>query len=315
MPAALDRQVLEAAATWYVQLNATPPSDSERQAWRAWLEESAAHAQAWARVEKLQRQLGVLPHAVALPTLAGVRARRRAVLKTLGLLLAAGATGWGALELEPLAARMAQYRTAKGQRRHLQLADGSQLDLNTDSAVDLRYSERVREIQLHHGEVLIQTAADPAGRPFIVHTSEGSVRALGTRFAVRSESGHTQVQVLEHAVELRPLQETNRVLRLESGQQAGFDRHQLDAPSALPAGSDAWAQGMLMAVDWRLDDLLKEIARYRSGVLQCSPAVANLRLSGAFRLDDSDTLLENLGTSLPVRVRYLTRYWVRVEAA
>lgn len=315
MPAALDRQVLQAAATWYVQLNAAPPSEREQQAWRTWLEENAAHAQAWARVEKLQRQLGALPQEVALPTLAGVRARRRAVLKTLGLLLAASATGWGALELDPLPARIAQYRTAKGERRHLQLVDGSQLDLNTHSAVDVHYSARVRQVQLHRGEILIQTAADPSGRPFVVHTPEGSVQALGTRFVVRSEAGHTQVQVLQHAVQVRPLQDTHQVLRLEAGQQAGFDRHQLGTTSPLPAGSDAWAQGMLMAIDWRLGDLLEEIARYRPGVLQCSPAVAGLRLSGAFRLDDSDTLLQNLNSSLPVRVRYLTRYWVRVEAS
>ncbi len=312
MAAALDRQVLKAAATWYVQLSAAPPSEQERQAWRAWLAENAAHTQAWARVEKLQRQLGALPQDVALPTLAGARAKRRAVVKVLGVLLAAGATGWGALALEPLPARLAQYRTAKGQRRHVALADGSQVDLDTHSAVDVDYSAHLRQVHLHHGQILIQTAADPAGRPFVVHTRHGSVRALGTRFCVRSEAGHTQVQVLEHAVELRPRHAPHQVLRLDAGQQGSFD---LAPPSALPAGSDAWARGMLMAVDWRLGELLSEIARYRPGVLQCSDAVAGLRLSGAFRLDDSDTLLENLATSLPVRVRFLTRYWVRVEPA
>lgn len=313
-PAAPDRKVLEAAATWYVQLTASRPSEQERQAWRAWLEASATHAQAWARVEKLQTQLGALPPAVSLSTLAGVRARRRAVAKTLGLLLVAGAAGWGALEREPLQARMAQQRTAMGERRHLRLADGSHLDLNTASAVDVHYSANLREVHLHQGEILIETAADPSGRPFIVHTPQGSVRALGTRFVVRSDAERSRVQVLQHAVELRPLDASTSVLRLEAGQQAAFDRQHLQAPSALPSGAGAWTSGMLMAVDWRLADLLEEIARYRPGVVQCSAAVAGLRLSGAFRLDDSDTVLENLGTSLPVRVRYLTRYWVRVEA-
>lgn len=317
MAAALDRKVLEAAATWYVQLHAAAPAERERetQAWHAWLNENSAHSQAWARVEKLQRQLGVLPQELALPTLAGVRARRRTLVKLLGLLLTAGAAGWGALMLEPLPVRLAQYRTVKGERRHLQLTDGSQLELNTHSAVDIDFNVNVRQIRLHYGEILIQTASDSAHRPFIVHTVEGSVRALGTRFAVRSEADHTQVQVLEHAVELRPSQDNGRVLRLEAGQQAGFDRHHLGTPTALPAGVDAWTQGMLMAIDWRLGDLLDEVARYRVGVVQCSPAVADLRLSGTFRLDDSNTFLENLAASLPVRVRFLSRYWVRVEAA
>ncbi|MCU1728137.1 FecR domain-containing protein [Pseudomonas sp. 7P_10.2_Bac1] len=314
MTGTLDAQVLKAAATWYVQLTACPPSAHQQQAWQAWLAQSSAHAQAWARVEKLQQQLGSLPTDVALPTLVGVRARRRAVLKTLVLLLAAGGTGWGTLELEPVQARMAQHRTATGQRKHWQLADGSQLDLNTDSAVDVHYNDSVRALHLIRGEILIQTAADSLGRPFIVHTPQGSVRALGTRFSVRSEAGSTEVHVMEHAVELRPLADTSRVLRLESGQQAHFDRQRVSAPSALPAGADAWTRGMLMVVDGRLADVLDEIGRYRTGILHYSPAVANVRVSGAFRLDDSDTLLQNLSRSLPIRVRYLTRYWVRVEA-
>ena len=52
----LDYSTLEAAASWYVKLNAAPPSEAQVQAWRDWLGKSQAHAQAWARVEKLQRQ-------------------------------------------------------------------------------------------------------------------------------------------------------------------------------------------------------------------------------------------------------------------
>lgn len=315
MAASLDRRTLEAAATWYVQLNATPPSKSELQAWHRWLGESAANAQAWARVEKLQRQLGGLPQEVALPTLAGVQARRRAVLKTLGILLATGATGWSVGELAPIETWLAQYRTVKGQRRRLQLTDGSRLDLNTDSAVDIAFDDDLRQICLRRGEILVETAADPAGRPFVVHTQEGSVRALGTRFSVRSEAGRSEVRVMVHAVELRPLQQAATVLRLDAGQQADFDSRQLGAVVPLLAGADAWAQGMLTVIEWRLADFLAELGRYRPGYLLCADPVADLRLSGAFRLDDTDTILENLGASLPVRVRYLTRYLVRVEGA
>lgn len=310
----LERKILQAAATWYVQLHAAPPSEAERLGWQAWLAQDARQAQAWARVEKLQRQLGHLPEEVALPTLAGVRARRRAVAKVLGLLLAAGATGWGLHIIEPISSRMAQQRTAKGERRHLRLADGGVMDINTDSAVDIRYGAGLREIQVHRGEVLIQTAADPQGRPFVVHTPQGSVRALGTRFSVRSEGQQSVVQVLEHAVEVRPAAAANRLMRLEAGQRIAFNRERVDAPEPGARDSDAWVRGMLMAVEWRLVDLVAELQRYRSGRLLCSDAVAGLRVSGGFRLDDTDTVLENLAASLPVRVHYLTRYWVRIDA-
>ncbi|KQQ54501.1 iron dicitrate transport regulator FecR [Pseudomonas sp. Leaf127] len=310
----LDRSVLEAAATWYVQLSAAAPGQADRSGWQAWLEQDARHAQAWARVEKLQHQLGGLPQEVALPTLAGARARRRSVAKVLGLLLALGATGWGLDAIEPLPARLAALRTGKGERRQVQLADGSQLHLNTHSAVDIHYSASLREVRLHHGEVLIDTARDRSGRPFVVHTPEGSVHALGTRFSVRSEAAQTEVRVLQQAVELRPSANPVGVLRLEAGQQARFDQAHWGKPTPLPAHSDAWLQGRLMVLEWRLADLLVELERYRPGVLRCSEAVADLRVSGGFDLDHTDVILENLALSLPVHVRYLTRYWVSIEA-
>lgn len=309
----LDRQVLEAAATWYVQLNGAPPSDAERQAWRAWVEQHPAHATAWARVEKLQQQLGSVPQDVALPTLAGVRARRRAVLKTLAILVAAGGLGLGVRE--PAKGWMAEHRTARGERRTLRLADGSRMDLNTASAVDLSFGSELREVLLRHGEILIETAADSARRPFIVHLPQGSVRALGTRFSVRSEDEQARVAVFEHAVEVRPLHRQGPPLRLEAGQTLSFDAQDVGKPQALKSGEGAWRQGMLSVVNERLKDVIAELGRYRPGYLQCADAVADLRLSGAFSIEDTDLALENLSASLPVRVRYLTRYWARIEPA
>ncbi|WP_437879447.1 FecR domain-containing protein [Pseudomonas sp. LRF_L74] len=310
MASAPDFKVLEAAATWYVQLNAAPPSEAERQAWQRWLGENPSHAQAWARVEKLQSQLGHLPADVALPALHDARAKRRAVLKTLAILIAMGAGTW---QLAPTERWMAEYRTGKGQRREIRLADGGRLDLNTDSAVDIVYDGNLRLIRLHRGEILVQTAPDPAGRPFVVHTPEGSIRALGTRFDVHSERGTTRVRVLEHAVEVRPLNAPGQSQRLNAGQQLSFDRKQ--ASSATPAASStgAWSQGMLTVIEWRLADFLSELSRYRPGYLGCADTIADLRLSGAFRLDDTDIILDNLATSLPIKVRYVSRYWVYVE--
>lgn len=309
----LDRKTLEAAATWYVQLSATRPSEAERAAWQNWLGETSANSRAWARVEKLHQQLGGLPQEVALPTLSGARARRRAVVKTLAMLLAVGAAGWSTAKLAPTQVWLAEQRTGKGQRRHLLLEDGSQLDLNTDSAVDIAYDDNVRQLYLRRGEILITTATDPAARPFVVHTSEGSIRALGTRFVVRSEAGSTAVQVLEHAVELRPQQQPSTLLRLNAGEQVSFDQQHIGVPAPLPYGAGAWTQDMLTVIEWRLGDFIAELGRYRPGYLACDEAIADLRLSGAFRLDNTDTVLENLCVSLPVRIQYLTRYWVAVK--
>ena len=52
--------------------------------------------------------------------------------------------------------------------------------------------------------------------------------------------------------------------------------------------------------------------RYRPGLLRCDPAVAPLRVSGAFQLHDTDAVLAALPATLPVSVRYRTSYWVTI---
>lgn len=80
---------------------------------------------------------------------------------------------------------LAQQRTSIRERRPLRLDDGSQLALNADTALDIRFDSKQRLIQLYRGEMLVKTAQDPTQRPFIVQTGEGRARALDTRFSVR----------------------------------------------------------------------------------------------------------------------------------
>lgn len=267
----LEIEVLEAAATWYVRFGAEPPNDGERQAWREWLEADPRHRRAWERIERLQGQWAVLPVETSLHTLAGVRARRRALLKTLALLACAAGSGWLASGGLSYRALLAGERTGVGERRQLRLADGTRVDLS-------------------------------------------SATALGTRFSVRCEGPRTRVCVLSHAVELRPLQTPTRPMRLPAGQQALFDERRGYSSTPLREGEGSWTQGVLTVVDWPLGEFIAELSRYRTGVLRCAAEVAELRLSGAYRLDRIDAVLQNLGKSLPVRVRYLTRYWVTVES-
>ena len=67
-------------------------------------------------------------------------------------------------------------------------------------------------------------------------------------------------------------------------------------------------------LDARLGDVIDELARYRPGVLQCDAASARLRVSGTFRLDSTDAVLANLQATLPIQVKYFTRYWVSVKS-
>jgi transmembrane sensor len=314
MAAPLDLKTLEAAATWYVQLNDGVPDEACTLAWQSWLQASPQHAAAWARVEALQQQWTRMPQQAALCGLGAAQQQRRDVLKILGMLMAVGTGSWLAVEQVPYRSMLAGQRTHAGERRSLQLDDGTQLEMNVDTALDIQFDAHQRLITLYQGEILVQTAKDPAQRPLSVATRDGSVHALGTQFSVRQWDDHTEVGVLQAAVEIRPRRNDAQPLRLEAGQRVQFDRDAISAPRPLPQGSTAWVQGMLSVDDWRLGDFITQLGRYRPGVLRCAPAVAHLSISGAFRIDDTDTVLQNLGKSLPVKVTYLTRYWVSVEA-
>ena len=119
--------------------------------------------------------------------------------------------------------------------------------------------------------------------------------------------------MLEGAVELRT-REGGAVQLLQAKEQAGFDALHIDAVAPADAGTAQWARGILAVDDVRLDAFIAEVARYRPGLLRCEPAVAGLRITGAFQLADTDAILQNVAQLLPVEVRLRTRYWVTLAA-
>ena len=157
--------------------------------------------------------------------------------------------------------------------------------------------------------------ATTLARPFVVHTAEGSIRALGTRFVVRREADQTQVSVQEHAVEVRSRQRAwTRPCGSTPVSKLSFRQDSIDPLQQANPQADAWTRDMLVVNDWRLGDFIRELQRYRPGHLGCDPAVAALRISGAFHLGSTDTILDNLTSTLPVRIRRFSRYWTTCGA-
>jgi transmembrane sensor len=306
-------RAIHAAAEWYARLRGEPASPALEQAWQDWLAADAAHRQAWQRVEAVCGEFKRVPGQLALPALSHP-SRRRAVLRSLALFTVLGGSGLLAYRQAPWAEWRSDYRTATGERRSIELADGSQLTLNTRSAVDVRFSAEQRLIELHAGEILISTHHDPQtpARPFVVHTEHGRILALGTRFNVRIDAGQTTVSVLEKAVEAGPQLRPELAQRVVAGQQLSFSAYDSAPQQALDIGAASWASGHLIVVERPLSEVLAELARYRSGYLGCDPAVAQLKISGAFPLDDSEQALAALTESFPLRVERFTPLWTRL---
>ncbi|MGK5061386.1 FecR domain-containing protein [Janthinobacterium sp. LB3P112] len=308
----IPRKVLAAAAHWHVELQCGSADPAALQAWR---DASAEHERAWDLLQRMDGQLGTIPAALAIPALQAAQQRRRAAGKILALLVAASggiALGQAGLQSGPWQALTASLRTAPGRRRHVTLADGGRLEVNTDSALDVAYSATQRRIRLHHGEIMITTAPDP--RPFLVDTPHGVIRALGTRFGIRCNDDGSTVSVFEHAVEVRCAARPDAVRRLEAGQQLRFGATGAENVQATQAHQDSWLRGMLVAADWPLQQLVAELARYRRGRLACDAGVARRPVTGTYRLDDIDAALESLCASHGLQVTYFTRYWATVAA-
>ena len=309
-------EVARQAVQWWMALHgqAQGRQDAGLQRWRA---ASPEHEAAWQRIEAMGHQMAGIPLPLARAALAAPgSARRRRALQALAVLVASGAGSVAVLRSQAWRGWSADAVAAVGEQRHLPLPDGGSVVLNTDGALNIRYSPGQRVLELVRGEILVQTASDALQRPFTVQTALGSVQALGTRFTVRLHDTRVEVGVLQGAVQLQPAHAppgAPGAVRVDAGQQGVFDAGQAQRPGPLDASAGAWAEGMLVASGMRLQDFLAELGRYRRGRLGCDPAVADLRVSGAYPLADTDRILAALTSSLPVQVHAFSRYWVMVR--
>ena len=307
-------QVLDAAIAWQLSLDSDSPVEREEFAkWHAAHEE---HARAWRQLGMLDQRFSVASGPARTALLQSRESIRRRV-RNLGSGVASvvaviGLTLFAADRYLPLDYWLADQRTATGEQRTLRLNDGTLINLNTHSAVDVRFDEKQRLVVLQEGEILVETGHGDA-RPFIVETREGSMRALGTRFLVKREEQGTRLSVLQSAVAAHPQSNPDELI-LSEGQQMLIRNNGLGPVTALNLGADAWTRGMLVVDNVRLEDLIHEIGRYRPGHLGVAPEVADLRITGSFPLRDTDLALSALLPTLPVQIEQHTQWWVTVAA-
>jgi transmembrane sensor len=297
------RQVVRAAAQWLALLESGAATEQDRANLQRWRDTSASHEHAWQKAQALRQRFTDLPSALALSTLDRPDPGRRVVLKRALGAVALVPAAWLISRQLPLEVLRADLHTATGERKQVQLADGSTLQLNTASAVDVDMTNR--HVKLVEGEMSLKV---PGASPLTIQTRFGRVFVSQSEVCVRQDVLGCRVSVFNGAVQLRPLQ--GAALTLRAGQQINLQATGAGAVQAFDVLQPGWREGVLMASNRPLGDFLRELDSYRPGVLRWEPELETLRVTGSFRLDDTDRILALLSASLPLHVQMRTRYWV-----
>lgn len=191
------------------------------------------------------------------------------------------------------------YKTAVGEMSKVMLSDGSQLQLNTDSEVIVRFNETVRQLELLSGEVFFDVAKDPA-KPFIVNVGADQVVAVGTAFNIDSRPGlETEVTVTEGKVKVNLNAEngasnvTGENLFLIPGQSVTITDSKPQVKDAQDTETLlAWREGMLIFQGESLEYAINEIDRYTSlRFTIVDKQLTKLPVGGFFKTGDTEQLL------------------------
>ena len=220
------------------------------------------------------------------------------------------------------------YETRIGEQNSITLVDGSVIELNTNSRVQVNYTDQRRAIKLMQGEAFFDVSKDTR-RPFEVAAGNGVVRAVGTAFAVRFNQQALTVTVTEGKVALAAVAEESiktpstasasppaaaraNMGSLVAGQRAEFKpllAQALDATtktleSKAINNALAWREGLLMFNGEPLNIVVKEMNRYTALTIEIAdPSIANLQIGGQFKVGETEAMLKNLAVSFDLDIQ------------
>lgn len=288
----------EQAARWFLRLREND-SAALRREFDAWVNASGEHAREFQAFDALWRELDSPRQASAL---AGALERRqlrrtrlvRGVLCSL-LLLASSIFG---LHLYRHSPYDQELQTRIGERLEQHLRDGSELQLNGDTRLHVRFDGSRRRIELLRGEAIFDVAHDH-DRPFVIEAGQARVTVLGTRFVVDRLGERLRVSVARGRVRV---DSHGQQQQLQAGEvlevQADGSLQRLDI-----AASNAFAfeSGQLIFDQADLAEIAASLSRYRQKPVQ-APSQGGPRLSAVVQLADIEAFLQALPEIAAVRL-------------
>jgi len=331
--------IAQQAAEWFVtNQDAAAASRSSRE-FMSWLRTSATHVEEYLCVAAVAQNLHagsagarrsieeivaeasgdrgpIATIGRAAPSPARRSWRRRAVPMTVGALCAGVLVAVIAGRLLPrtAAAPPLLLSTAHGERHSWTLSDGSGVELNSDSAVRVRFSGDERLVEIERGQVFFHVAKD-ASRQFRVAAAGTDVVAIGTQFDVRRRADAAVIAVVEGHVAVyagAPRADAgdavhgSRAVHVHGGEMISVT----GAAAADPVQTadltqiEAWRSGQIIFDQRPLAEVAAEFSQYSDVPIEILDAsLGGVRISGAFAARDLESFVAFLGTIDEVRVK------------
>lgn len=280
--------VREQAADWVARRTIGPWNAGDQEVLDAWLSQSPIHEieflrmeAGWSRTERLTalREPGKPQSAPRGAKPSSMLFRGAAVLAMVATL------GAGTFFLTAARNGTETYSTRVGGQKVITLADGSRIELNTDTVLHTNFSRSRREVTLLRGEAYFQIQHD-AVRPFVVLAANHRVTDLGTKFLVRNEAGGVQVSLLEGKAELQSANEgiQQHSVVLMPGDVAVASAHALSVsrkPEKELHDELGWRRGVIVLSHMTLANAAAEFNRYNTTKIVIADADARNRMIGA----------------------------------
>lgn len=294
-PSPADERAQEEAALWFARMRGERVAEVQRARFAAWLAADEIHRQEYEVLERIwdqSRQLVPTAKAKVAPS-RGRLARNAGGLIGVVLLCVWLGIAWFD----------GQIATAPGERQHIRLTDGSELDVAPRTRLRIKFDASQRRLELDKGRIVVKVAADPQ-RPFEVITGGGIIRDIGTRFEVDAREDSARVAVAEGIVEIVvPANGKGAFRRLQAGEAADLDGKAISPTQ--PVDTDAalaWTKGQLVFDAAPLAEVISTLNRYRKTPIDLdAPMLAGVRVSGVFLLDDEAGALRALELIAPIR--------------
>ena len=278
-------------------------SDRDEAELEVWLAKSPLHRAAYWRLEAAWDhtcRLAALQSATA-ETIKDSAPRNHWLLliKIAAVLVVAVALGI-ATTLYVSAPRDRTFATAVGGHELVSFADGSKIELNTDTVLRARMTTAQRVVWLDKGEAYFEVKHDPT-HPLIVIVGNHRITDLGTKFLVRRQAGQTKVALLEGSAEFSVANVRSRMqsallmpgdVAIGTATSISVNRETVQKLST----ELSWRKGLLVFKHTPLADAIAQFNRYnREKLVLADPDVGELTIGGTFdvhHLDDFTKLMQ-----------------------